>query len=297
MIDELRAIAIFAETIRQGSFRGAAKTLGLSPSVVSYHITQLEQHVGTALIFRSTRKLSLTDQGHSLYQHALAMLSAAERGLGSVTADDGAVSGNLRLTLSSAMVQSRVTRHITAFCKLYPGINLHIQFTDENQDLITNRISLAIRAGDLPDSALKSRRIGEVHRKLVCAPDYWNAHPTPKHPTDLATWNWIKLDMLQNRRILRHKTQPPAEITYASTLCVNSVDAMTTFCIDGLGLATPPDFMVEEALKAGKLRELFPDWTVDPIPLHALWLPNAAEDRATRLLLDHLVKEGGVKSV
>jgi DNA-binding transcriptional LysR family regulator len=288
MIDDLRAMAIFAETIRQGSFRGAAKELNLSPSVVSYHITQLEQHLGTALMYRSTRKLSMTHQGEVLYQHAEEMLSAAKKGLGSVQTDDGELSGKLRITLPSALTPSSITRKIADFSAKHPGVDLHLQFTDESQDLIAGRIDLAIRASALADSAMKSKRIGMVERKLVCAPSYWDQHKTPKHPRELQSWNWIKLDMLQNQRTLRQDNKPPVTITYTSNICVNSVEAMTTFCRHGVGLATSPDFMVKSDLSSGTLREVFPDWRVDPIPLYALWLPNATEDRTVRGLLDYL---------
>jgi DNA-binding transcriptional LysR family regulator len=110
MIDELRSIAIFAETIKQGSFRAAAKELKLSPSVVSYQVTQLEKSVGTALIYRSTRHLSLTSEGTVLYQYALNMIQAAHQGLSQITLNKQELSGTLTLTLPSALIKSEISK-------------------------------------------------------------------------------------------------------------------------------------------------------------------------------------------
>lgn len=107
MIDDLRAMAIFAQTIKQGSFRGAAKTLKLSPSVVSYHISQLEKRIGSALIYSSTRNLSLTHEGSLLYQHAQQMMDAARQGLSMVSAQQSLLSGKLTISLPSALTRAR----------------------------------------------------------------------------------------------------------------------------------------------------------------------------------------------
>ncbi len=295
MIDELRAIAIFAETIRQGSFRGAAKSLALSASVVSYHITQLEERVGTALIYRSTRKLSLTHEGEILYQHANDMLSSAQQGLSKVTSTGTEATGKLTVTLPAALTRAPITREIAQFSRLNPGVELHIGYTDERQDIIATGIDLAISAGHLPDSSLKSKRIGEVERKLVCSPEYWSQQKKPTRPKDLASWNWIKLEMLPNYRILLKPGRKPVQINFTSHVYVDSVEAMTQLCVCGLGLATPPNYLVDEALASGKLIEVLPEWCVEPIPVYALWPRNVSDSSNTRRLLDYLTGSGQTK--
>lgn len=288
MIDELRAIAIFAETIKQGSFRGAAKVLDLSPSVVSYHITQLEERVGTALIYRSTRKLSLTHEGEILYQYANDMLSSAQQGLSKVTLDGSEATGKLTVTVPSALTRAPITQAIAEFSRLNPGVELHIGYTDARQDIIANGIDLAISAGRLSDSSLKSKRIGEVERKLVCSPEYWSQQKKPTHPQDLASWNWIKLEMLPNYRTLRKPSHKPIRINFNSNVYVDSVEAMTQLCVCGLGLATPPNYLVDEYLDSGKLSEVLSEWRVEPIPLYALWHGNVSDNSNARRLLNYL---------
>lgn len=285
MIDELRSMAIFAETIKQGSFRAAAKALKLSPSVVSYQVSQLEKSVGTALIYRSTRSLSLTSEGDVLYQHVLNMLQAAHQGLNQVTSEKQELRGTLTVTLTSALIKSRISKKIAQFSKLHPYLNFKLLFTDSRQSLIDKGIDLAIRAGSMDDSSLKSKRIGEINRKLVCSYDYWKEKKNPLSTHDLTQWNWIKLEMLPNHRTLVNSEGEKCEISFESNISVNSVEAMTQLCINGLGIATPPDYLIEREIKNNLLIELLPNWQVEPIPLYAVWPNNVSQNSNVKRLL------------
>ena len=287
MIDELKALAIFAETVKQKSFRGAAKQLNLSPSVVSYHVTQLEKRIGIPLLYRSTRKISLSHEGRILFNHATDMLDAAREGLNKISSNSPDPFGRLSIRLPSVLTRSPVNQKIAEFCLLYPGIEFHFSYSDVRQDLISNGIDLAIRVGGMEDSALKSRRIGVLERKLVCSPDYLLKHEFPHHPEDISAWEWIRLEMLAGARTLKKGGQT-YEIKYQSHIFVDNVEAMTQFCLCGLGVATPPDFLVEDAVKNNRLVELMPDWKVDPLNLIAVWPANISSNSNIRLLLDYL---------
>ncbi len=289
MIDDLRTLAIFAEIVRQKSFRGAAKLLNLSPSVVSYHVTQLEKRLGISLLYRSTRKISLTHEGEILYRHAVDMLSCAQQGLSKISSVSPEPTGRLIVALPSVITRASINRKIADFCKKYPGIDYHFHYTDIRQDMIGEGIDLAIRVGKLEDSTLKSKRIGRIDRKLVCSTDFFSHHKQPKHPEELASWKWIKLEMLPSTRSLIRDGGEVFHVTYESYVSVDSVEAMTQFCLHGLGLATPPDYLVTEALENGKLVEILPEWQVEPLPLFALWPDNLIENSNSRRLLDHLV--------
>jgi len=289
MIDDLKAIAIFAEMAKQGSFRGAARVLGLSPSVVSYHVSQLEKRIGTALIYRSTRKLSLTHEGERLYQHAQVMLSAAAQGLSEVTVEGDEPSGHLKLTLPSLLTRAPLNARLAAFSQRYPQIELELLYTDTRQDLIADGIDLAVRAGKLEDSALKARRIGEIERKLVCSPAYLQSHTMPVSPEDLADWDWIRLSMLPPRRTLLGPKGEQAVVTFSSHVSVDAVEAMQQFAVLGLGVATPPAFLVDSEIQAGRLVQPLPEWRVEAIPLYAVWPQNAALNRNLSLLLEYLI--------
>lgn len=288
MIDELRAMAIFAETVKQGSFRAAAKELKLSPSVVSYQVSQLEEFIGTALIYRSTRKLSLTSEGTVLYKYSLNMLQAAQQGLNKIALEKEELRGTLTVTLPTALIKSNISKKISQFSKIHPSLNFKLFYTDERQDLILQGIDLAFRAGDMDDSNLKSKRIGEINRKLVCSYDYFEANIPPISPKSLTSWNWIKLEMLPNHRTLINSAGERCEINFESNISVNNVEAMTQLCINGAGIATPPDYLIEKEIENNTLIELLPNWQVVPIILYAVWPNNVFQNSSTKRLLDFL---------
>lgn len=287
MIDDLKAIAIFAETVRRGSFRAAAEALSLSPSVVSYHISQLEQDVGNALLYRSTRKLSLTSEGQVLFDYAVSMLAAAEKGLGLVSANRPTPVGALRITAPTSLTRGPLAEKFAAFSLAYPSIKLDIHYSDKRHDLIAEGIDLAIRVGTMADSSLKSRQLGTMKRKLVCSPAYFASRKAPQEPGDLADWHWIKHGMLpMQRRFV--KDGVVVDVSYSSHVSVNSVDALAQLSILGLGLSTPPTLFVADAIEKGQLREVLPDWCVQPIPLYAVWPNNVSSQSNVRLFLDYL---------
>jgi len=288
MIDELRAMAIFAETINQGSFRAAAKKLQLSPSVVSYQISQLESRLGVALLYRSTRSLSLTMEGKELYEHALSMLESANLGINSVTSKHHELRGTLKLTLPTALIRSKITKQIAQFGKQNPLLDLDLIFTDDRKNLIENGIDIALRAGEMEDCNLVATRIGEIERKLVCSYAFFLSLTDPIAPLDLENCNWIKLEMLPFRRTLVNADGVKVEVNFKSNISVNSVEAMAEFCIHGLGVATPPNYLVERELKNKTLIELLPEWRVEPIPLYAVWPNNVFRSRNAKRLLDFL---------
>ena len=290
MINELRAIAIFAETVKQGSFRGAAKSLDLSPSVVSHHVAALEKKVGNALIYRSTRKLSLTHEGERLFRHAVQMLDHAQAGLSEVTPSSTGPSGKLSVALPSVLSRSHYSRRIAQFASRYPALELNLHSSDERQNIIEQGIDVAIRAGKLSDSSLKSKPIGFISRKLVCSKQYYSQQNPPRHPSDLEGWTWVKTAMLSNIRVLTGPGGERVEVTASGAISVNNIDFATEFCKSGLGLATPPDFLIQGELARGELVEVLPDWTVEPVPLTAVWPDNVSANSNVRFLLKELLE-------
>ncbi|WP_185843477.1 LysR family transcriptional regulator [Pseudoalteromonas luteoviolacea] len=290
MIDDLKSIAIFATVVEQGSFRGAARKLKLSPSVVSYHITALEKKLDAALLYRSTRKLSLTSQGRKLQKVSETMLYTVEQGLLSISEQNETLSGKLTISLPTALTRSYYSRSLANFCKQHPSLKVDIIYSDIFENLIEKGIDIAIRAGELPSSDLKSKRLGQIERKLVCHPKLLEQQTPPKQPQDLIQIPWVKLSSLPAKRRLTHPIHESVEIEFIHNVSVNSVEGMTQLCIDGLGAATPPAYLVSDYLNTGALIELIPDWRVSPIPVFAIWPNNAMKKSATMRLVAHLAK-------
>lgn len=288
MIDDLKSIAIFAETAKHGSFRKAAENLSLSPSVVSYHVSQLEKRLQTPLLYRSTRKISLTHQGEILFQHAAEMIESAKQGMNKLLSHDGVLTGKLTITLPSALTRSPLSMRIAEFSKKHRGISLRLMYNDLRQDLVARSIDVAIRAGELEDSAFKAKKIGTVKRKLVCSHDYLSKQPKPQKPKDLESWNWIWFELMPKYRKLISPKGETYTISYNSNISVDNVEAMVELCCHGLGLSTPPDFLVQDAIDDGKLVELIPDWRLEDVKLSALWHANSRANINIRTFLEFI---------
>ncbi len=296
MIDELRAMAVFAKTVEMKSFRAAARELGLSPSVVSHHISQLEKRLNVALLYRSTRRISLTDQGRQLYSAAQAMLSAVENGLQQLSIAQGVVAGSLKLTLPNILSRHPLTDQLAAFAQAHPRVFLNISYSDHPMDLIHQGIDLAVRVGPLPDSGLKSRKLFDMQRKLVATADYLHTRQQseakrPDRPEDLAGWDWIGLTQRSNTKEFWHAHKGKVTIDFEPRISTDSVEAVYRLCCAGLGLGTPPGFMVEEALQRGLLQELIPAWAPTSLPVFAVWPGNIAPNNLTQSLVNFLIRQ------
>ena len=288
MIDELRAMAIFAETAEKGSFRLAAQSLGLSPSVVSYHISRLEKSLDTPLLYRTTRSLSLTHEGQLLYQRAAQMLTTARTGLEEISSGRQELQGKLVITLPTALTHHEITIKIADFVAHHKGLDVRLVFTDQRQDLVDQSIDLAIRAGEMPDSTLKSKKLGSLQRKLVANTELFRTYGEPQSPFEVQSWPWVHLMPMQQKRQIIDPEGNFHHLEFAPAISVNTVEAMSQLCIQGLGVATPPVHLIDSALQQGLLKEICPNWKVMAIPLYAVWPNNKAIHKGVKTLLDHI---------
>jgi DNA-binding transcriptional LysR family regulator len=297
MIDELRALAVFARTVECGSFRAAAKALALSPSVVSHHVSGLEQRLGVALLYRSTRHLSVTSDGAALYDSARAMLLAAEEGLDGISGRSRQPSGRFRMTMPAFFARSDLIGSVAAFAAEFPKVSLTIGFSDEARDLVREGIDLAIRVGDLKDSGLKSTRLFDMRRTLVAAPAVIAARRKPRHPDDLRDWEWIGLSMRADAKTFVSRKAERVEVAFAPRVVVDSVDAACQFAAAGLGLAAPPAFLAAPEIASGRLLEVLPTWQVTSLGVYGLWPANASMESLTRRFVGFLTaRTGAVES-
>ncbi len=289
MLNQLRQMAIFVRTIDHGSFRAAARALKLSPSVVSQQISHLEQSLGTALIYRSTRDLSLTRDGERLLTSARRMVEAAEDGLQSVSDQTPEPSGELRITMPAVMAHSKLIGQLAAFSISHPNVQLSVDFSDTRKALIGDGFDLAIRMGWLQDSALMARKLAGVQRHLVASRDYFDARAKPSSPSDLADWDWLEFSPVGTRNtVFKKPGHNTVSLKPASRISVNDAHALYRFARAGAGLALVPEFMAEADEKAGVVEHVLPDWRAEDIGVYAVWPHNAPRGGLTRFLIDYL---------
>lgn len=292
MLDQLRQIAIFAKTVDHGSFRAAARSLRLSPSVVSHHVTQLEQKLGTALIYRSTRKLSLTPDGERLLAAARTMMNAAEAGLQDVSNQPQQLSGMLRVTLPAVLAQSKLVDRISGFAVEFPNVRLSLDFSDVRRELIGDGFDVAIRMGWLEDSSLKARKLFDVERTLVAATRYVETRPKPASPADLEDWDWLELAPVWHKKPeFKNGARRMVIMRPESRISVNDAQALHRLTSQGAGLAIIPDFLTGADVSSGALQVVLPEWTVPPVGVYAVWPSNAPKDGLVKQFVEHLARD------
>lgn len=291
MLDELRQIAIFAKTIEHGTFRAAAEELRLSPSVISHHIAQLEEKLGVALIYRSTRRMTLTQEGARLLSSATVMLDAVEAGLDDLRGQARDPVGELRVTLPSVLSQSRLIGDIAAFRLRYPRVNIHLDFTDERRDMIRDGYDLAIRMGPHRKRAPNRRTLFMTKRCLVAARSYLSGREPLRRPADLGGCDWVELAPARGiRTVLKKPGQTAVQITPQAGIVANDATAVYRLAQAGAGVGIVPDFLIDR----DRVMVLFPDWTLDPLGTYAEWPGNLPSNSPARLLVDEMSRVVGV---
>ena len=288
MLDQLRPMAVFARTVETGSFRAAAKALKLSPSVVSHHVGQLEERLGVALLYRSTRSLSLTPDGEKLFGAARAMLEAAEAGLDAMSGQSSAPTGELRMTAPAVLAAGTLIDDIAAFSQQFPKVQLSLNFTDQRRDLIGDGIDVAIRMGWLEDSALKAKKLQMVKRVLIAAPHYVANRKPPRRPTDLADWDWLQLKQVRHESTFTNTRGASQRLEFTPKLLVDNAVALYRLSRAGLGLAMLPDFLADDDIGQGRMIEVLPAWKLEPLSVYAVWPPNAPRDGLTARFVNFL---------
>ncbi len=289
MLDQLRQVAIFAKTIDHGSFRGAARELNLSPSVVSHHISQLEEYLGVALLYRSTRKLSITREGEQLLASTRAMIEAVEGAFTEISNTSTSPSGELRLTAPAILIQSHLTDLIASFSLEHPGIKIILEFSDERKDLIADGHDIAIRAGSQTESPAVTRQLFQIHRRLVASKRYLKGRPKVKSPEDLKEWDWIELSPI--RHIHPTFSKPGAKkisIKPDAHIAVNDASALYRFARSGAGLAVVPEFLATEDSAANLIEFILPAWKLEPVNIFATWPSNAPKNGLIKLFINYI---------
>lgn len=273
LIDALPQLAVFAKTVECGSFRKAAKELQLSPSVVSYHVSQLELRLNTALLYRTTRHLSLTNEGEMIYESAKQILIEAQNSFDALSESTNTKKGKLTVTLPALMVHHPLFKKLTQFCCENPLVTLNIKVTDQRINLIEQGIDLAIRIGTLEESqaSLKQKKLTQIKRILVVGKRLYQSQTMPLSPEELECWPWIGLTMLPYYRTMIHPGGKKVKIKFQPTVYVDNVDAMTECVKHNIGIATPPDYLIQEAINSGEVIHLLPSWEIEPINVYAVW--------------------------
>ncbi|MEM7439889.1 MAG: LysR family transcriptional regulator [Pseudomonadota bacterium] len=296
MIDDYKGLAVFVAVVEAGSFSAAGRRLRLSTSVVSHHVSRLEDKLGVALFFRSTRSLSLTPEGQGMLPAARAMVASGEEALDALAGAGEQPVGTLRVTMPAFGDRSPTHNAVWAFAAAHPQVSISVHSTDERVDLVRDGFDIGIRLGRLQDSALKSRKVGEFRRALVAAPSYLASRPPIQSVEDLQDCLQVAFAMLPRSMTLLRAGEEVEIVQTNFRLEVNSVISAKAAIVAGLGVLNLPLSEVQEELKTGTLVEVLPDWTPPVMGIFALWPETGTQKRLTRRFIDHLAAAGRATS-
>lgn len=282
---------VFARVVQEGGFSAAARTLDLTPSAVSKLIARLEARLGVRLLVRTTRALSLTDEGEAYHRAAMRVLH--EMNQAEQQASGGAVRGRLRVSASVPFGTMFVAPAVTRFLAQHPQVTVDLSLTDDVVDLLAQRTDVAIRTGTLPDSALVARRLGQS-RLVVCAsPDYLARYGVPRRPEDLAdhdclTFNFRRAPAAWPFRRDGDMIEQPV----SGSLQLNNGETMRQMALAGAGVARLGLFHVAEHIAAGRLVALLEaDNPGDLENISAIYVGGGMVPHRVRMFIDHLVAE------
>ena len=287
----LTMMETFANVVETSSFTAAADRLQLSKSFVSKQVSQLESELGTRLLYRTTRKLSLTEEGALFYKHCQLIISEADNARAEIIESQSSPRGRIRITIPQSLIIAGAGQALLNFQKKYPDIELDVIVSGKFFDLIDNSIDLAIRVGQLEDSMLVSRKLGSCFFQVVASPQYLKKQGTPKHPEDLKKLNCL---VYGNSKEVHNW---PFRMTNGETIMLKAQGKLTSndgllmvsAALEGMGIAFGPSFLFKKHLDMGTLSLLLPEYQ-QPTAISAIYPANRNIPRRVRVLIDFLVE-------
>lgn len=251
-------LKLFVRLASSQSISMAGHELGLSPAVASAHINKLEEGLGVRLVHRTTRKVSLTEEGQAFLPYAEEVLASVEAARSAVGVGHGNPTGTLRVTAPASFGRMHLIPALKGFMQQYPDLTVDFRFSDSIIDMVEGGFDVAIRVAELKDSTLVARKLAPDRRIVVASPEYLEKFGTPKHPQDLANHECIILMGMDNWVF---KTSDSAlSVRTSGRFRTDNGDAMRDATIDGLGISINSIWSVYQQLQRGELVEILPDY-------------------------------------
>jgi DNA-binding transcriptional LysR family regulator len=281
---------VFARVVEKGGFSAAARSLGLTPSAVSKLISRLEQRLGTRLLLRTTRALTLTEEGAAYHRASLRILQELNEADHAVAT--GMARGRIRVNASLPFGTVFVATSIAGFVQRYPNLSLDLSFTDEVVNLLEEKADVAIRVGNLPDSALKARKLAQSRLVVCAAPSYLKRNGIPQTPADLQNHNCLTFNFRRSRSgwPFRQKRRDFEQVV-TGNVQVNNGETMRQIVLEGAGIARLGLWHVAGAIKSGAIVPLLEEFNPGDLEMiHAVYLGGGNLPGSVRAFIDHMIE-------
>ena len=273
-MDKLNAISVFCKVIETQSFTQAANQQNISVAMASKLVSQLEEHLKTRLLQRTTRKIVPTEAGMLYYQRCQAILLDLSEADSSISNMATSLQGNLLISVPRDFGLLYISPNLPKFIELHPNLHVEIEFEDKRVDLVAEGYDLALRIGYMQDSSLVARKISSSPMHFVASPSYLEARGIPLTPDDLeyhqgllykSSLNQVHWQSTKANQIQRYKIQ--------SKVVSNNGMALLEMTKAGLGISNAPDFFVKDALASGELVEILSEYKQKPLDIYVVY-PN-----------------------
>jgi len=284
-------LVLFDLIVKRGSLSAAALEFGVTPASVSKRLIALEKRLGVLLVNRTTRRLSLTNEGEVFHRNAMRILTDLEDMERLVSVNKATPTGLLRVNAPLGFGRTYVTPIVSRFVKKYPGIEVQLQLTDHPLSLVDEAFEVGIRFGEIPDARLIAKRVA-LNRRLVCAaPSYLKSHGTPRVPHDLIQHNCIILRQNDAAygawRFTRGKHAETVKVR--GSLSSNDGEVALNWVLDGHGIMLRAEWDIAKYLRSGRLQVILEDYATPPADIFAVYPERHASTPRVQAFTDFLV--------
>ncbi|PCE33451.1 LysR family transcriptional regulator [Burkholderia ubonensis] len=290
-MDIVLSMRVFVRIVETGSLTRASESIGLTTPRVSTLLRTLEQHLGGKLLNRTTRSLSLTEDGDAYYQRCVCVLREIDEMEGLVSGAIRSPRGRLRVNLPPAMAKHVVIPALPAFVADYPDIAVELGVTDRQVDLVADGVDCVVRIGALDDSGLVAKRIGSMSTCTCASPGYLAKHGIPQDVADLGAHlavNYVSSDTGRQRVWDYVVDGELRTVPMRGAVAVNDADAGVVCALAGLGLVKTSVYLVERWLAAGTLQEVLPGFNAPPRPISVVYAPHRHVPQKLKVFVDWL---------
>lgn len=288
-VSRLFETEVFIRVVEEGSLTAASRRLDVTTSYASKLVTRLEERLGVPLLIRTTRKLTLTEAGRAYYEACAEVLQTLDAAEAMVSDLQSTLRGRLRVTLPTGFGIQFMLGMLAEFKSLHPDVTLELVFLDRQVDLIAEGYDVAIRAGDLGDPRLITRKLATTERVVCGSPAYLERAGAPASPDELARHECIQYAYhAAPGRWKMRSGEVEAEVEVSGRMVANNSHMLLEAAVQGHGLIFVPSFHVADELRAGRLRRALPAWNW-PMGVHAVYPPTARVPHKVRVFIDFML--------
>ncbi|OZI61774.1 LysR family transcriptional regulator [Bordetella genomosp. 11] len=291
--DRLTLIDTFVRIVNAGSLSAAAEQLGATQPTVSRRLQALERAVGVRLIQRSTHGMQLTEDGRRCYDRAEELIASWQAFDSEVRGAGQQPVGTLRVVVPHAFGQQQFVDPLAVYLERYPGMRVEWLLNDRMPDFVADGVDCAIRVGEVRDESVVALKLGDVPRIIVGAPALLERGGVPAHPADLGRLPWLALRTFYRDEIaLSHiGTGESVRLSIQPRMSTDSLYALRTAAMLGLGVCVASGWVFEDDLRAGRLRQLAPQWQAPALPLYLVYPASRLQPRRLRCFIDTMRAE------